>query len=216
MRAEPGELVAVVGRSGAGKSTLIRLLLGFERPAAGDVRYDGQALVGLDVRAVRRQIGTVLQNARLMRGTLLDNILGPATDLTEEDVWCAADLAGLADDLRRLPMGLATRVGETGEGFSGGQLQRLMIARALVRQPAVLLLDEATSALDNTTQRVVSDRIARLACTRVVIAHRLSTIRRADRIYLMDEGQVVAHGRYRELADESPLFARLVGGQELR
>jgi NHLM bacteriocin system ABC transporter ATP-binding protein len=216
MRAGPGELVAVVGRSGAGKSTLVRMLLGFERPAAGDVRYDGQALAGLNVRAVRRQIGTVLQNARLIRGTLLDNILGPATDLTEEDAWYAADLAGLGGDLRRLPMGLATRVDETGEGFSGGQLQRLMIARALVRRPALLLLDEATSALDNTTQRAVSDRIARLDCTRVVIAHRLSTIRRADRIYLLDAGRVVAHGGYRELLDQSPLFTRLVGGQELR
>lgn len=216
VRAEPGELVAVVGRSGAGKSTLIRMLLGFERPAAGDVRYDGQALAGLNVRAVRRQIGTVLQNARLIRGTLLDNILGPATDLTEEDAWYAADLADLGDDLRRLPMGLATKVDETGEGFSGGQLQRLMIARALVRRPALLLLDEATSALDNTTQRAVSDRVAQLACTRVVIAHRLSTIRRADRIYLLDAGRVVAHGGYRELLGQSPLFARLVGGQELQ
>jgi NHLM bacteriocin system ABC transporter ATP-binding protein len=216
VHAEPGEMVAVVGRSGAGKSTLIRMLLGFERPAAGDVRYDGQALAGLNVRAVRRQIGTVLQNARLIRGTLLDNILGPATELTEEDAWYAADLADLGDDLRRLPMGLATKVDETGEGFSGGQLQRLMIARALVRRPALLLLDEATSALDNTTQRAVSDRIAQLACTRVVIAHRLSTVRRADRIYLLDAGQVVAHGGYRELLDQSPLFARLVGGQELQ
>jgi NHLM bacteriocin system ABC transporter ATP-binding protein len=215
LRAEPGEMVAVVGPSGAGKSTLIRLLLGFEHPSGGSVRYDGRDLASLDVRLVRRQLGTVLQNGRLLRGSLLENLAGTDPDVTEHDVWEAAGLAGIADDLRRLPLGLGTRVGEDAQGFSGGQVQRLLLARALVRGPAVLLLDEATSALDNATQRHVADGIAALDRTRVVIAHRLSTIRRADRIYVLDGGRVAAVGDYDELLDSEPLFTRLVRLQEL-
>jgi len=213
--AEPGELVAVVGPSGAGKSTIIRLLLGFESPTAGTVSFDGQPLTELDLRAVRSQVGTVLQNAKLMRGSLFDNIAGPATDLPHAAAWEAAELAGIADDFRALPMGLETRIGENAEGLSGGQIQRLLIARSLVRRPAVLLLDEATSALDNRTQQVVSERIAVLSCTRIVIAHRLSTIRAADRIYVVDGGRVEAVGTFDELIGTSPLFARLVSGQEV-
>ncbi|WP_225850372.1 ATP-binding cassette domain-containing protein [Streptomyces sp. HPF1205] len=213
--ADPGEMVAVVGPSGAGKSTLVRLLLGFERPAAGRVRYDGRDLAGLDPRLVRRQLGTVLQNGRLLRGSLLENLAGTDPDVTEDDVWRAAELAGIAADLRRLPLGLSTRVGEDAQGFSGGQVQRLLLARALVRRPAVLLLDEATSALDNATQRQVAEGIAALDRTRLVIAHRLSTIRRADRIYVLDRGRVSAVGGYDELLGSDPLFTRLVRPQEL-
>jgi len=215
VRAEPGELVALVGPSGAGKSTVVRLLLGFEQPQQGSVRYDGRDLADLDVRLVRRQLGVVLQQSRLVRGSLLDNILASSPDATEEDAWRAAELAGVADDLRRLPLGLSTRVGEDNQTFSGGQLQRLLIARALVRRPPVVIFDEATSALDNTTQREVSDRIAALECTRVVIAHRLSTIRRADRIYVIEGGRVSAEGTYDELTERDGLFARLVSRQEL-
>jgi ABC-type bacteriocin/lantibiotic exporter with double-glycine peptidase domain len=215
LHAEPGEMIAVVGPSGAGKSTLIRLLLGFEQPAAGRVRYDGRDLAGLDLRLVRRQLGTVLQNGRLLRGSLLENLAGTDPDVTEDDVWRAAELAGIAADLRRLPLGLSTRVGEDAQGFSGGQVQRLLLARALVRRPAVLLLDEATSALDNATQRQVAEGIAALDRTRLVIAHRLSTIRRADRIYVVDRGRVAAVGGYDELLGHDPLFTRLVRPQEL-
>jgi ABC-type bacteriocin/lantibiotic exporter with double-glycine peptidase domain len=215
LHAEPGEMIAVVGPSGAGKSTLIRLLLGFEQPTAGQVRYDGRDLADLDLRAVRRQLGTVLQNGRLLRGSLLENLAGTDPDVTEDDVWQAAELAGIAADLRRLPLGLGTRVGEDAQGFSGGQVQRLLLARALVRRPAVLLLDEATSALDNATQRHVAEGIAALDRTRFVIAHRLSTIRRADRIYVLDRGRVTAAGGYDELLDSDPLFTRLVRPQEL-
>ncbi|MEW2519550.1 ATP-binding cassette domain-containing protein [Actinacidiphila alni] len=215
LHAEPGEMVAVVGPSGAGKSTLVRVLLGFEHPDAGTVRYDGQDLAGLDVRLVRRQLGTVLQNGKLLRGSLLENLAGTDPDVTEPDIWAAAELAGIAADLRRLPLGLGTRVGEDAQGFSGGQVQRLLLARALVRRPAVLLLDEATSALDNATQRHVADGIAALDRTRVVIAHRLSTIRRADRIYVLDRGRVTAEGSYDSLLDSDPLFTRLVRPQEL-
>ncbi|WP_282202327.1 ATP-binding cassette domain-containing protein [Kitasatospora fiedleri] len=215
LRAEPGEFVAVVGPSGAGKSTLIRLLLGFERPEAGAVRYDGRELASLDARLVRRQLGSVLQHGRMLRGSLLENLAGADPDVAEDRIWHAAELAGIADELRALPMGLGTRVGEDAQGFSGGQVQRLLLARALVRDPAVLLLDEATSALDNATQQRVAEAVAGLDRTRLVIAHRLSTIRTADRIYVLDGGRVSAEGTYRELLGTDPLFTRLARFQEM-
>lgn len=216
LHAAPGEFVAVVGPSGAGKSTLIRLLLGFESPENGTVRYDGRDLAALDARLVRRRIGTVLQRGRMLRGSLLDNLAGADPDeVTLDRIWEAAELAGIADELRGLPLGLGTRVGEDAQGFSGGQIQRLLLARALVRRPAVLLLDEATSALDNTTQRRVAEAVAGLDTTRVVIAHRLSTIRTADRIHVLDGGRVTASGTYRELLGHDPLFTRLARLQEL-
>jgi ABC-type bacteriocin/lantibiotic exporter with double-glycine peptidase domain len=215
LRAAPGEFVAIVGPSGAGKSTIVRMLLGFDTPSCGSVHLDDMDLADLDLRAVRRQLGSVLQHGRMLQGTLLDNIAGPSPDTTEDDVWEAAELAGIADFVRSLPMGLRTRIGENAHGFSGGQVQRLLIARALVRRPPILLLDEATSALDNTTQARVAERIAALDCTRIVIAHRLSTIRRADRIYVLDGGRVRASGTYRDLLDTDRLFTRLVRPQEL-
>ncbi|RKE20746.1 ATP-binding cassette domain-containing protein [Streptomyces sp. TLI_171] len=215
LRAEPGEFVAVVGPSGAGKSTLIRLLLGFEQPESGAIRYDGRELAALDARLVRRQLGSVLQHGRMLRGSLLENLAGADPDITEDRIWHAAELAGIAEELRALPMGLGTRVGEDAQGFSGGQVQRLLLARALVRDPAVLLLDEATSALDNATQQRVADAVAGLDRTRLVIAHRLSTIRTADRIYVLDGGRVSAEGTFRELLGTDPLFTRLARFQEM-
>ena len=215
LHAAPGEMVAVVGPSGAGKSTLLRLLLGFERPSAGAVRYDGRDLAALDARLVRRRLGTVLQHGRMLRGSLLENLAGTDTEVTEEQVWEAAELAGIADDLRRLPLGLGTRIGEDAQGFSGGQVQRLLLARALVRRPAVLLLDEATSALDNATQRRVAAAVAGLDRTRIVIAHRLSTVRTADRILVLDGGRPAATGTYDELLGTDPLFTRLARLQEM-
>jgi ABC-type bacteriocin/lantibiotic exporter with double-glycine peptidase domain len=213
--AEPGEFIAVVGPSGAGKSTLIRLLLGLAPPSAGAVRYDGRALTELDVSAVRAQLGVVLQQARAVRGSIVDNVLAGAEDVGDARVWQALGLAGLADDVRAMPMGLHTMVSEDNAAFSGGQVQRLMLARALVKQPPVLVLDEATSALDNTTQSEVSDRIAALDVTRIVVAHRLSTIRAADRIYVLDNGAITAAGTYADLLLTCPLFARLVARQEV-
>jgi ABC-type bacteriocin/lantibiotic exporter with double-glycine peptidase domain len=215
LHAEPGEFVAVVGPTGAGKSTLIRLLLGFDNPTTGSVRFDGRDLADLDLRRVRQQIGSVLQHGRMLQGSLLDNIAGPSAEVDEADVWAAAELAGIDGFIHRLPMGLRTKIGENAQGFSGGQVQRLLIARALVRRPPILLLDEATSALDNATQARVAERIAALDCTRIVIAHRLSTIRRADRIYVMEQGRVRASGSYDDLLDTDALFTRLVRPQEL-
>ncbi|GAA1147160.1 hypothetical protein GCM10009664_13970 [Kitasatospora gansuensis] len=215
LHAAPGELVAVVGPSGAGKSTLVRLLLGFETPESGTVRYDGQDLAGLDARLVRRRLGVVLQHGRMLRGSLLENLAGSDPEVTEERIWEAAELAGIADELRALPLGLGTRVGEDAQGFSGGQVQRLLLARALVRRPAVLLLDEATSALDNATQLRVAEAVAGLDRTRVVIAHRLSTIRTADRIHVLSGGRLTASGTYDELLGHDPLFTRLARLQEM-
>ncbi|HEV7515527.1 MAG TPA: NHLP bacteriocin export ABC transporter permease/ATPase subunit, partial [Thermoanaerobaculia bacterium] len=183
LRARPGEFIALVGPSGSGKSTCLRLLLGFEQPAAGSIYFDGQDLPSLDVHSVRRQIGVVLQNGRPMVGSLYSNIVGEG-ELGIDAAWEAARMAGLEEDIRAMPMGMHTVVSEGAGTFSGGQRQRLLIARALVHRPRILLFDEATSALDNRTQEIVRQSLERLKATRIVVAHRLSTILRADRIYV--------------------------------
>ncbi|HEY9645197.1 MAG TPA: NHLP bacteriocin export ABC transporter permease/ATPase subunit, partial [Chroococcidiopsis sp.] len=212
IQAQPGEFIALVGPSSSGKSTILRLLLGFETPNAGTVYYDGQDLAGLDVAAVRRQLGVVLQNGRISAGTLFENIAGGAL-ISLEEAWAAAENSGLADDIRNMPMQLHTIVSEGGTNLSGGQRQRLVIARALALQPRILLLDEATSALDNKTQAIVSQSLDRLKVTRIAIAHRLSTIRNADRIYVLEAGQVVQQGTFEELINQPGLFAQLTSRQ---
>ncbi|MEU3948529.1 NHLP bacteriocin export ABC transporter permease/ATPase subunit [Streptomyces sp. NPDC029526] len=192
LEVRPGEFVAVVGPSGCGKSTLLRLLIGFDRPQSGSVLYDGQDLSALDLSAVRRQCGVVLQHAQPFTGSVLDVIRG-TEPYTPEEVMAAAEMAGLAEDIRRMPMGLHTLVSGSG-AVSGGQRQRLMIAQALIRRPRILFLDEATSALDNGTQRTVMDSTRALRATRVVIAHRLSTVLDADRVVVMEDGKVVQQG----------------------
>jgi len=186
----PGEFVALVSPSGGGKSTLLRLLLGFETPDAGEIRYDGQPLASLDVQALRRQIGVVLQNGQLTEDTLYANIAG-SRPLSPDDVWEAVRHAGLEPLVRSLPMGLDTLVNEGGAVLSGGQRQQIQIARALAGNPRLLLLDEPTSALDEATQAAVMAHIRRLPVTRLVIAHRLSTIRDVDRVLMLDNGRVV-------------------------
>lgn len=189
LRARPGEFVALVGPSGCGKSTLLRLLLGFERPLAGAIYYDGQDLWGLDVERVRRQIGVVLQHDQLIAGNILSNIIG-SLPLSLEDAWEAARLVGLDADINEMPMGMHTLVGEGTSTLSGGQRQRLLIACAIVNKPRILLFDEATSALDNRAQAQVSASLEQLQATRIVIAHRLSTIVNADQIFVLDGGRV--------------------------
>jgi NHLM bacteriocin system ABC transporter peptidase/ATP-binding protein/NHLM bacteriocin system ABC transporter ATP-binding protein len=212
LQIKPREFVAFVGASGAGKSTLFRLLLGFEKPAAGSIFYDGQELDKLDIQAVRYQMGTVLQNGRLLSGDIFSNIVGSAP-LTVEQAWSAARMAGLDEDIRQMPMGMQTVISEGGNTLSGGQRQRLMIARAIVRQPRILFFDEATSALDNKTQAIVSESLEKLQLTRVVIAHRLSTIINADRIYMFDKGHLVQQGTYQELVNQPGPFAELAKRQ---
>ncbi|MER7400207.1 NHLP bacteriocin export ABC transporter permease/ATPase subunit [Streptomyces sp. NPDC000151] len=209
----PGEFVAVVGASGCGKSTLLRLLIGFDRPVSGSVLYDGQDLAALDQAAVRRQCGVVLQNAQPFNGSILDCICG-AEMFTQEEAWAAAGMAGLAEDIKRMPMGMHTMLSDGGGSISGGQRQRLMIAQALIRRPRILFFDEATSALDNETQRVVTESTRTLNATRVVIAHRLSTIMDADRVIVMSEGRVAQQGTPADLlADTGGLFHELVRRQ---
>lgn len=209
-----GEFVAIVGPSGAGKSSLIRLLLRFEVPQAGMVQLDGRDLAGLDIAAVRRQFGVVLQNDRLMPATLLDNILGAHSDLTEGDAWRAAAQVGLAEDIRGLPMGMRTMIADGGV-LSGGQAQRVLLARALAARPRILLLDEATSALDNRTQAAVMQSLEALDITRIVVAHRLSTVAQADRIIVLEDGAVRETGRYEALLRANGPFSRLAARQML-
>lgn len=213
-RIAPGEFVAVVGASGCGKSTLLRLMLGFEHATGGAIRYDGQDISRLDLQAVRRQMGVVLQNGRILDGDVGYNILG-ASGLGLDAAWEAARLAGLDADIEAMPMKMHTRLSEGGGGLSGGQRQRLLIARALVNQPRIVLFDEATSALDNHTQAAVSASIESLKVTRVVIAHRLSTIRNADRILVLDRGEVAESGTYHELMGHRGRFYQMAKRQIL-
>ncbi|MDT0449234.1 NHLP bacteriocin export ABC transporter permease/ATPase subunit [Streptomyces hesseae] len=213
LQVRPGEFVAIVGGSGCGKSTLLRLLIGFDKPAAGSVLYDGQDLAALDRAAVRRQCGVVLQNAQPFSGSILDCICGTEA-FSLEEAWEAAAMAGLAEDIKAMPMGMHTMLSDGGGTVSGGQRQRLMIAQALVRKPRILFLDEATSALDNEAQRVVIESTRALRATRVVIAHRLSTVMDADRVVVMSEGRIVQQGAPAELlADAGGLFRELVRRQ---
>ncbi len=212
MHASPGEFVALVGPSGSGKSTLLRLLLGFEPPESGAVYFDEQDLRLVDLTAVRSQTGVVLQSSRLLAGDIFENIVG-SSPMTLAEAWEAAEMAGLADDIRQMPMGMNTMVLEGGSTLSGGQRQRMLIARALVRRPRIVLFDEATSALDNRTQEIVSRSLENMKATRIVIAHRLSTVRHADRIIVMEAGQVVQSGSYDELATAPGLFSRMIARQ---
>ena len=201
-----------MGKSGCGKSTLVRLLLGFEQPKTGAIYYDGQSLAELSLPSVRSQMGVVLQNGQLMTGDIFTNIVGQ-TALTQDDAWAAAEAAGIADDIRAMPMGMQTVISEGSSNISGGQRQRIMIARALAARPAILIFDEATSALDNKAQAIVTESLDRLSVTRIVIAHRLSTIRKCDRILVMDQGRIAESGTFDELVAKGGLFARLVKRQ---
>ena len=212
IKAEPGEFIALVGGSGSGKSTLLRLILGFESPEEGKVYFDGKDLSGLNINAVRRQLGVVLQNGKIMSGSIFDNLSGGA-QITLEEAWSAAKMSGFAEDISAMPMGMHTVISEGGGNLSGGQRQRLIIAKALVLKPNILLFDEATSALDNRTQAIVSENLDKLKVTRIVIAHRLSTIQNADRIYVLSEGSVVQQGNFEELSNRKGLFADLIRRQ---
>ncbi len=215
LKIKPGEYVAIVGRTGCGKSTLMRLLLGFEKPEKGAIYYDGKDIESLDLGSLRRKIGTVMQQSGLFQGDIYSNIVLTAPNLSIDEAWDAAEKAGIADDIRAMPMGMYTMVSEGGGGISGGQKQRLMIARAIAPKPKLLFFDEATSALDNKTQRQVSEALDAMGCTRVVIAHRLSTIRHCDRILVLDGGRIVEDGSYDELIEKGGFFADLVARQRV-
>ena len=215
LKIRSGSYVAIVGSTGCGKSTLMRLLLGFETPQKGAIYYDGADLQSLDLKSLRRSIGTVMQDGRLFQGNIYSNITISAPWLTLDDAWAAAELAGIADDIRRMPMQMHTIISEGSGGISGGQRQRLLIARAVAPKPKLLMFDEATSALDNITQKQVSDALAGLRCTRIVIAHRLSTIRQCDRILVLNKGRIVEDGTYDELIKQGGFFSELVARQRV-
>ncbi|MCR5774609.1 MAG: NHLP bacteriocin export ABC transporter permease/ATPase subunit [Lachnospiraceae bacterium] len=215
LKIKSGQYVAIVGRTGCGKSTLMRLLLGFEKPEKGAIYYDGKDIKKLDMKSLRRKIGVVMQNGRLIAGSIFENVSIACPNLTMDEAWEACEKAGIADDIRSMPMGMHTMVSEGSGGISGGQRQRLMIARAIAGKPRLLMFDEATSALDNKTQKQVTEALDALKCTRIVIAHRLSTIRQCDRILLLEGGKVIEDGTYEELMELNGKFAELVERQKV-
>ena len=215
LKIRAGEYVALVGTTGCGKSTLMRLMLGFETPERGAIYYDGKDMSKLDLRSLRRRIGVVMQDGSLFQGDIYSNIVISAPQLSLQEAWEAAEIAGIADDIRAMPMGMNTILSEGQGGISGGQKQRLMIARAVAPKPRILMFDEATSALDNKTQKQVSDALDQMKCTRIVIAHRLSTIRNCDRILVLDKGHIMEDGTYDELIEKNGFFAELVARQRL-
>lgn len=215
LKIKAGQYVAIVGKTGCGKSTLMRLMLGFETPQRGSVHYDDRDIATLDLKSLRRNIGTVMQNSKLFSGDIYSNIVISAPWLTMDEAWEAAEMAGIAEDIRRMPMGMHTIISEGSGGISGGQRQRLAIARAIAPKPKILMFDEATSALDNITQKQVSDSLEKLRCTRIVIAHRLSTIRACDRIIVLEQGKIIEDGTYDELIAKNGFFAELVERQRL-
>ena len=207
-----GSFVAIVGPSGSGKSTLLRILLGFEDPRQGQVYVDGRDCRELQRDLLRRQIGTVLQDARLVGNTLME-VIAAGRPLSLEQVWSAAEKAGLGEELKVLPMGLQTLVPAGGSNLSGGQRQRLTIARALAGNPRLLLLDEPTSALDNQTQAHVLKNLEQHAITRIMVAHRLSTIQHADVILVLVNGEIVERGNYNDLLKQQGVFSQLMSRQ---
>lgn len=215
LKIRPGQYLAIVGRTGCGKTTLMKLLMGFVYPEKGAVYYDGQDLKNLDPSSLRRHMGVVMQDGKLLQGTIFENIALTAPHITQEEAWKAAEMAGIADDIRAMPLQMFTPISEDTGGVSGGQKQRILIARAIVANPGILLLDEATSALDNITQKQVSDSLDSLKCTRIVIAHRLSTIRHCDRIIMLDKGQIIEDGTYDELIQMNGEFAHFVERQRI-
>lgn len=211
---KPGEFIAIVGSSGAGKSTLLRMLLGFEKPESGSIFYDEQDINSFDIGSIRRQMGVVLQNDTVLAGSILQNIVG-SSGKSEHEAWEAAKKVAFDRDIAQMPMGMFTMIPAGGISLSGGQLQRLILARSIIRNPNVLIFDEATSALDNITQAVVRKSLDELKVTRIVIAHRLSTIINADRIYVMKDGQIIETGNYDQLMNQKGWFYQMALRQKI-
>lgn len=209
---KPGQFVAIVGSSGSGKSSLLRLLLGFEQPETGAVYFDGQDLAEISVKSVRSQMGVVLQHGQLMAGDIFGNIVG-SLPLSIDDAWVAAEMVGLADDIRAMPMGMHTMISEGASNISGGQRQRVLIARSIVNRPRIIVFDEATSALDNRTQSIVTESLEKLKATRIIVAHRLSTICNADYIYVLDKGRIAESGTFNQLMKSDGIFASMAKRQ---
>ncbi len=210
-----GEFIGVVGKTGCGKSTIVRLLLGFEKPTSGNIWFGDKNINDINLQSLRSKIGSVLQNGGIFHADIMSNILITAPNLGEKEAWEAAEIAGISEDIRNMPMGMHTVISEGQGGISGGQKQRIMIARAIINKPKILVFDEATSALDNKTQKSISDSISNLKCTRIVIAHRLSTIKNCDRILYLEQGKIVEDGTYDELVEKKGKFFELIERQRV-
>ena len=213
IRARPGEFVAIAGESGAGKSTLFRLALGIDRPTAGAIYYDGRDLRHLNLKQVRRQIGAVPQSVGLHPQDLWDNVVSHHDGVATPDVWKAVGIAEMEEQIKAMPMGLMTMVGTSGAVLSGGESQRVTIARSVIGSPRIMMFDEATNWLDNESQAKVMQNLTALTSTRVVIAHRLSTLEQADRIYVLQAGKVVQSGSFKDLMEVDGVFRELVRRQ---
>lgn len=209
LKIAPGEYIGIVGSSGCGKSTLLKLLLGFEEPDQGQVCFDGKNLKQLDKREVRKNLGVVLQNGKLIAGSIFENITITAPTATLKDVQAVIEAVGLKSDIEQMPMGVHTVLSENSGTISGGQQQRILIARAIIAHPSILIFDEATSALDNVTQAAVCESLDKMNVTRIVVAHRLSTIKNCDRIIVLQDGRIVEQGTYSALMDQNGLFHQL-------
>ena len=210
---QAGEYVGIVGPSGCGKSTLLKILMGFEKPGSGKVYYDNKDIDSLDKRELRKKLGVVLQNGNLISGSIFENITITAPKATTKDVQAVVKAVGLEKDIQEMPMGLHTMLSEDSGTISGGQQQRILIARAIISNPKILLFDEATSALDNVTQSMVCETLEGLDSTRIVIAHRLSTIINCDRIIVMEAGRIIEEGNYDQLMKKQGLFYQLASRQ---
>ena len=199
-----------MGPSGAGKSTLVKLLVGLYRPEEGRIYYNGNQGNDIDFDELRGQIGFVTQDTQLFSGTIKENLLFAAPNASEADLYDALHKASCENLLKRAEKGLDTMIGEGGLKLSGGEKQRLSIARALIRKPHLLIFDEATSALDSITEEAISNTIRAISDEKnqitVMIAHRLSTIMHAERIYVLEKGQIVETGSHNELLAEKGLY----------
>lgn len=215
MHIEKGEFIGIVGPTGCGKSTLLKCLLGFESPDSGKVVYDGRELINYDATELRRRIGTVLQDGKLLTGNIFSNVTLSSPNLNAEGVEELLKEVGLYEDVSKMPMGIYTAVSEGGGTVSGGQAQRILIARALANKPDIVFFDEATSALDNITQQKVCESLEKRNITRIMIAHRLSTVVNCDRIYVLDKGKIVESGNYSELMENKGLFYELAKRQKV-
>ena len=215
IKIKKGDYVAIVGRTGCGKTTLVRLLLGLEKPTSGKIFFDNKDIDTINKNSLRQHIGTVMQDGKLFAGTIYDNIVISNPGLKSEEVWKAAEIACIADDIKAMPMGMRTKLQDGGLSLSGGQRQRLLIARAIASKPDILIFDEATSSLDNITQQRVTDALEALHCTRIVVAHRLSTIQKCNRILVLENGKIAEEGTYSDLIEKDGIFKGLVEGKEV-